>query len=292
MAAETPLMKRLLITGANGMLGSALQEELKDDFEVVAASRETLDISSFAGAKKFLSELKPDVILHAAAYTNVEEAERKPEDCYRVNYHGTLNLLNASNGFQHKFIYISSTGCYGNYKTEPYQDYDEMRPTTVYHRSKQEGEELVTQQRENFLVLRTGWLFGGSTEHKKNFVYNRYKEALSKSQMTSDPFQSGNPTNTADVARQIGLLIDEDIRGTFNLVSEGSGTRFEYVKHIIESFGLNCEVVPAEKPFERLAKVSPNEAAYNGNLSAMGLNRMPHWKESLEKYIHHIQQHV
>jgi dTDP-4-dehydrorhamnose reductase len=285
-------MKTLLITGAQGMLGSALQQELKDEFRIVAASRDTLDISSFEKVRNYLSELKPDIILHAAAYTNVEEAERRPEDCYRVNYHGTLNLLNAAGGFPHKFIYISSTGCYGDHKQEPYSEYDEVRPTTVYHRSKYEGEKLVIGLSRDFLVLRTGWLFGGSTEHKKNFVFNRYKEAAQKAELTSDPFQSGNPTNTEDVARQIGLLIEENIRGTYNVVCGGSCTRYEYVKFIVETFGLPCKVNPADKPFPRLAKVSPNEAANNDNLIAMGLNRMPHWQESLAKYINGIREHV
>jgi dTDP-4-dehydrorhamnose reductase len=285
-------MPRLLITGAQGMLGSALQQELKDDFEIIPASRKEMDIQSFAGVKKYLEENKPDIILHAAAYTNVEEAEKKPEDCYQVNYNGTLNLLNAARSFPHKMIYISSTGNYGNYKQAPYAEYDEVLPTTVYHRSKYAGEKLVQELHDDFLILRTGWLFGGSTEHKKNFVFNRFKEAATRESITSDPFQSGNPTNTEDVSRQIRVLIQENIRGTFNIVSEGSCTRFEYVQQIIRTFGLPCKVVPADKPFERLAKVSPNEAALNFNLSSMGLNRMPHWKETLEKYINSIRAYV
>jgi dTDP-4-dehydrorhamnose reductase len=285
-------MQRLLITGAAGMLGSALQELLKDDFEIIPASRKELDIQSYASAREYLARTKPDIILHAAAYTNVEEAERKPEDCYAVNYNGTLHLLNASRSFPNKFIYISSTGNYGAYKDQPYAEYDEVVPTTVYHKSKYAGEKLVSELSHDFLILRTGWLFGGSTEHKKNFVFNRFKEGSSKDKMTSDPFQSGNPTNTEDVARQVKMLIKENVSGTFNVVSEGWCTRFEYVKAIIEIFGLPCAVVPADKPFERLAKVSPNEAAVNFNLTSMGLNRMPHWKESLEKYINSIRAYV
>ncbi|RYY01109.1 MAG: NAD(P)-dependent oxidoreductase [Gammaproteobacteria bacterium] len=285
-------MRRLLITGANGMLGSAVQQYLKDDFEIIAASRNELNIQDFASAKAYLKKLQPHLVLHAAAYTNVEEAERQPQECYSVNYNGTLNLINAAKGFSHKFIYISSTGNYGFGKTEPYAEYDEVMPPTVYHKSKYLGEKAVQELCADFLVLRTGWLFGGSTEHKKNFVYNRFIEAMSKDEMFSDPFQTGNPTNTSDVARQIKKLIDEEVVGTFNVVSEGNCTRYEYVKEIVSTYGLNCVVKPTDKPFERLAKVSPNEAAVNFNLTQMGLNVMPHWKDSLHHYINSIQQHA
>lgn len=281
---------KLLITGAAGMLGTAAQEAFKNDFEIIAASRQDLNIQDFASAKKYLQVLQPDVILHAAAYTNVEEAERKPEDCWSVNYNGTLNLVNAARGFGHKFIYISSTGNYGSYKTAPYAEYDDVLPTTVYHKSKYLGEKAVQELCNDFLILRTGWLFGGSIEHKKNFVYNRFKEGSGKTEMFSDPFQSGNPTNTADVAAQIKRLIEENVAGTFNVVSEGACTRYEYVKEIVAAFGLWCEVKPTEKPFERLAKVSPNEAALNFNLQQIGLSIMPHWKDSLHQYVQSISQ--
>lgn len=283
---------RLLITGAAGMLGSAVQEALKNDFDIIAASRAELNIQSFGKAKEFLNKFQPQIILHAAAYTNVEEAERQPQDCYRVNYNGTLNLINAAKEFNNKFIYISSTGCYGSYQEAPYAEYNEVVPATVYHHSKYLGEKVVSELCNDFLVLRTGWLFGGSTEHKKNFVYNRFKETSTKKETFSDPFQTGNPTNTADVAKQIKLLIENNICGTFNVVAGGACTRYEYVKEIVAAFGLPCEVKPTDKPFERLAKVSPNEAAINFNLEQMGLNSMPHWKESLHQYINSIQQHA
>jgi dTDP-4-dehydrorhamnose reductase len=282
-------MDRLLITGAHGMLGSALKDSLKNDFDVIAASREELNIESFADTRAYISRIQPRIIMHCAAYTNVEEAEKQPASCYRINYNGTLHLANAGRDLDAKFVYISSTGCYGAYQNSPYSEFDDVVPTTVYHKSKIAGENVVKELCNNFLVLRTGWLFGGDVMHKKNFVYNRFKEAQSKDRITSDPFQSGNPTNTDDVARQVKRMLREDISGIYNVVSEGHCTRFEYVKAIVSYFKLDCEVVPAEKPFERLAKVSPNEAAFNFNLTQMGLNEMPHWEESLKKYINSIQ---
>lgn len=271
------------------MLGSAVQEALHTDFDIVPASRGELDIQSFGAAKEYLRQVQPQVVLHAAAYTNVEEAERQPEDCYRVNYNGTLNLVNAAQGLGIKFIYISSTGCYGSYQEQPYAEYNDVLPTTVYHQSKYLGEKVVRDLCADFLILRTGWLFGGSTSHKKNFVFNRFKDASKVKEMRSDPFQRGNPTNTADVAAQLKLLIQHNISGTYNVVAAGACTRYEYVKEIVAAYGLDCVVTPTDKPFERAARVSPNEAAVNFNLDGLGLNIMPHWKESLHQYIHSIK---
>jgi dTDP-4-dehydrorhamnose reductase len=285
-------MQTLLITGAKGMLGSALQLSLQGDYNIIAASHSELNIESFSNTKSYLSNIKPDIIIHSAAYTNVEEAELKPNECYKVNYSGTLNLLNSINSSKTKFVYISSTGCYGNYKNNPYSEFDDLNPTTVYHNSKVAGENLVKELSENYLILRTGWLFGGSIEHKKNFVYNRYKEANNRSEITSDPFQIGNPTYTGDVSVQIKKLLANDIKGVFNVVSEGYCSRYEYVKTLVDLFGLSCNVIAAQKPFDRLAKVSHNESALNFNLEQLGLNNMSYWKESLEKYILSIKSYV
>lgn len=285
-------MKSILLTGAAGMLGSSIFQAYSDKFKIIPITRESLDITDLKAVTSIVRDLSPDVIIHAAAYTNVEQAESSPDECYRVNYIATMNLLNAAKKTNSKLIYPSSTGCYGDHKTEPYLEYDPVLPTTVYHRSKFEGEKAVIELSENFLILRLGWLYGGDVRHKKNFVYNRFLEAKKEKSIISDPFQFGNPTNVAEVAKQIEQLIAQDVVGTFNLVSEGSCSRYEYVKAIIEEFNLNCEVIKANTPFKRKARVSPNEAAINFNLKTMGLDLMNDWHLSLSAYINNLKQNV
>ena len=267
------------------MLGSTIATLFKDKFDVHGLTREILPIEDYKVVNIKLNEINPDIIIHCAAYTNVELAESNQSDCYRTNYLGTLNIANFSRKNASKLIYISSTGCYGSHAAIPYSEYDPVLPTTVYHKSKVAGENAVSNICSDYLVLRTGWLFGGDISHKKNFVYNRYLEAKKSKKIISDPFQTGNPTLVDDVANQIKILIDEEVCGIFNVVAEGSCTRYEYVKTIIELCELNTIVKKAKTPFKKIAPVSNNEAAYNFLLSNMGLNVMKPWKGSLEQFI-------
>ena len=285
-------MKRILLTGANGMLGSAICESFENKFEIIPVTRSIVNLLDFTSVKDYIKETSADIIIHAAAYTNVEEEEKSPAECFAVNYTATLNLVNALKVCRKKFIYLSSTGCYGDYKSDAYSEYDPVKPTTVYHKSKYEGENIVKELCNDHLVLRLGWLYGGSIGHKKNFVYNRYLEAKKAANITSDPFQVGNPTNVEDVANQLEQLISHDVTGTFNVVANDYCTRYEYVKTIVEEFGLPCTVSKADKPFRRLAPVSPNESAINFNLETLGLNRMKDWRKSLSEYIKSLKQHV
>ncbi len=284
-------MRKIAITGVTGMLGSTIATLLKEKFEIFGLTRDILAIEDYKAVYTKLSGINPDIIIHCAAYTNVESAETNPRDCYRANYLGTLNLANASKKTNSKLVYISSTGCYGSYSSDAYCEYDPVKPTTVYHKSKVAGESIVSNVCTDYLILRTGWLFGGNISHKKNFVYNRFLEAKGSDKIVSDPFQSGNPTSVDDVADQIKVLLDEDVNGLFNVVSEGVCTRYEYVKAIVDLCGLQTSVEKAATPFKRVAPVSYNEAAENFLLKNMGLSVMKPWKESLERYIiNHIRQ--
>jgi dTDP-4-dehydrorhamnose reductase len=278
-------MKKIVITGANGMLGTTIANLYKNKYEVFGLTRDSVSIENYKEVKAIINDIRPDVIIHCAAYTNVEAAETNPDDCYNVNFLGTFNLVNASRMMNCKFIYISSTGCYGSLSDSPYREIDPVSPTTVYHKSKVSGENAVVGLCSNYLVLRTGWLFGGNISHKKNFVYNRYQEAIKSQSIISDPFQAGNPTFVDDVANQIEVLIDYDVCGIFNVVGEGYCTRYDYVSAIIHYCGLATIVQKADTPFKRLAAVSNNETAENYLLHNMGLNVMKPWKDSLKKYI-------
>lgn len=267
------------------MLGSSIMDKLKDRFSLHGLTRADMQLDNYHSVNSRIATIKPDVIIHCAAYTNVELAESDVSECYRVNFAGTQNIANAARNAGSKLIYISSTGCYGSYSELPYCEYDDVNPTTVYHRSKVAGEECVKSICSDYLILRTGWLYGGAITHKKNFVFNRFMEAKQVDKMVSDPFQRGNPTRVDEVADQIQTLIDHDVCGIFNVVSEGSCSRFEYVQAIITLCGLKTVIEKANVPFKRLAAVSPNEAASNFLLQSMGLSVMKPWKEGLKQYI-------
>ncbi|MBS0588011.1 MAG: NAD(P)-dependent oxidoreductase [Proteobacteria bacterium] len=278
---------KILITGAAGILGKTLTELFSEKYSVLSCDRNTLDITSRVQVRKITQQFCPDILIHTAAFTNVEKAEESPEDAFAINIYGTLNLLESIQMSNCLFIYISSTGIYGFAKEKmPYTEFDAVVPTTQYHRSKYEGELLIQRHAHRFLILRTGWLFGGDIHQRKNFVYRRYLEAKSKTILFADPIQRGNPTYVLDLSRQIEHLILNEVIGTYNCVSAEPVTRLEYIQEIISNLGLNCEVRSIEgNKFPRIAPVSSNESALNYGLDMRGLNIMPNWKSSLKMYI-------
>ena len=279
--------KKVLITGSRGMLGSNLLSYL--DFDNIVGF--DIDITDANAVYNQLSIQKPDIIIHTSAFTNVEACETDPDKAYRVNTLGTQNLVNYCIDRDILFIYISSTGIYGTTKDDNYIEFDSVNPTTIHHKSKYEGEKIVQNHLSKFLILRTGWLYGGAKEHTKNFVYKRFLEAQGKDIIYSDDSQIGNPTFVRDFVKQIEVLIEAKAYGIFNCVNSAVNiSRFDYVKKIIELFDVNCSVEVAPKGmFSRVAPVSSNESAINYKLNLLGLNVMKDWDESLSIYIQELK---
>lgn len=284
--------KKILITGPNGMLGSSLMSNFNSSYSVFV-DRE-LDITQPSQVANTLNQIEPDIIIHTAAYTNVDDCEINADKAYAINTIGTQNLVNYCIGKDVLFIYISSTGIYGTSKNENYTEFDQINPTTIHHKSKYEGEKVVQNHLDKYLILRTGWLYGGNKNHPKNFVYKRFLEATHKTTLYSDKSQIGNPTYVVDFVKQIKLLIEYQQYGTYNCVNSANNiSRFDYVKKIVELFDLNCDVkIAPDEMFKRVAPVSHNESAINYKLNLLGLNIMGNWEESLAQYIQQLRDEI
>jgi len=284
---------KVLITGANGMLGSNLLKLLP--CETIGFTSKELDVTDFKKVSSVLDCEKPNIIIHAAAYTNVEECEVNPEKTYKINTMGTQNLVNYCINKDILFIYISSTGIYGTKKeNELYNEFDEVSPTTIHHKSKYEAEKVVQNHLSKYLILRTGWLFGGDIKHSKNFVYKIYLEASKNSEIYSDDSQIGNPTYIKDLVKQIEILIENKEYGIFNCVNTANNiSRYDYVKKIVELFGIDCEVKQtSDNLFQRVAPVSKNESAINYKLDLLQINKFINWDISLKNYIEKLKEEI
>jgi len=281
------IKKHVLVTGSRGMLGSVFVSMTSDLF-AISEFPQGFDIVNAQKVNKILEEIKPDIIFHSAAYTDVDGCELNPEKAHQVNVEGTNNLISYCNKFGVNLVYISSTGVYGDSKSDSrYIEDDETYPTTTHHITKLKAEKLVKSSLQKYLILRVGWLYGGHIEHKNNFVYKRFLEARNKTVIYSDNRQKGNPTNCHDVVNQVTLLLKNSYYGTFNCVNDAVNvSRYDYVKEIIRLFELNCSVEVADhNMFNRAASVSINESATNKKLTMLGLNIMPCWQDSLARYI-------
>ncbi len=281
---------RILLSGASGLLGRAIRKECG----ARGLTCDALDRSQieWLGIERNAEILRPyDVFIHAAANTNVEQCETDIFNCYRDNAFLTEKMAKAAQLGKVKFVYISSTGVYGNGVTgRPYHEYDVAAPTTHHHRAKLSGEHHISTTLFDHLIIRTGWLFGAESGHT-DFV-SKIIESVKKMDgpIKSNSQQIGVPTYVGDVARMLLNLIETGETGLFNLVNEGDASRFDYVKTILENFALDVEVIPARSvDFKRFAPVSDNESAINFKLRMAGYDAMPNWRESLFEYISSVK---
>jgi len=278
---------KVFLTGASGILGSQINDQLKiADTEVLSFNSTNIEIGNYGDVKSKMLDFKPDVVIHCAAMTNVDLCEDDKNAAFLINVTGSRIMARAADKINAKIVYISSCGVYGNGKTSPYSELDDTNPLTYHHYTKIEGEKVIKEHNKDFLIIRPGWLFGGTPEHKKNFVEARRREASQSSVINSAIDKSGSPTYTLDLAKQILLLIQQDMGGTFNVVNEGYASRFEYVGEIVKLFKLNTIVEPVNSnAFPRKANMPDNECLQNLNLSLVNLNQMRDWRDALNEYV-------
>ncbi|MBU2838611.1 NAD(P)-dependent oxidoreductase [Acidithiobacillus thiooxidans] len=276
---------KIMLTGASGLLGGAIQRvSLNAGLNCTGLSRSLIDLRQPIGLSDALSDC--DVLIHAAANTNVEGCETEPEQCYRDNTLLTEVVAAAAARCGVRFVYISSTGVYGEHLDRPYTEYDDVKPTTHHHRSKYLAE-LAVLRNYDAMVVRTGWLFGGSPSNAKNFIARRIEEAIASDGIVQSNYeQLGNPTYVDDVAKYLLMLITDGQFGVFNCVNEGVASRADYVSEILKLAELGVEVKASSKAsFKRLANVSDNESAVNLRLHQCGYPPMPAWQDSLDRYM-------
>ena len=278
---------RVLLTGASGMLGSAFFRALGD--EAIVVPRGDLDIRDIGKIEGLVGRAGAEVVVNCAAHVNPEIVEGNPDPAYSANTLLPALLAMACRRASIALVHFSSTGCYGAWKSTPYTEEDRLEPTTVHHRSKISGENAIRDSGCEHLILRLGWLFGGNAFHTKNFVWRRLLEASSSDRISSDTTQRGSPTHVDDVAEHCLRLIRLGLRGTYNCVAQGEVTRFDYVSRIVEAARLDCQLEPVYA-FKRSAPVSPNEAAINYRLRLLGLDEMPLWSVSLDRYVARVLQ--
>ena len=276
-------MSRIVLTGAGGLLGSAFKGALRE-FSVTTLGRDHLDADAPGDLSSLIRSADPELLINCAADTDVERAERDASMNLKVNAQLPAVIAEICKRYDIKLVHFSSTGCYGNWKSTPYVDDDELRPPTAHHRAKAMGEDAVRNSGCRYLILRTGWLFGGGPEQPKNFVWKRLLESRSSKELFSDASQRGCPTHVVDLVKQVLLMARTGLDGTFNVTSQGSASRYEYVSAIVAASGVPCVVKPGP-PFARLARVSANETARNARLQSLGLDCMPGWQDSIRSYV-------
>jgi dTDP-4-dehydrorhamnose reductase len=258
--------QRVLITGAGGQLGAALCEVFPD---ADARARGELDVTQAIAVDPL-----PGLVLHAAAWTDVDGAERDEEGALRVNVEGTRNVV----ALGAPVVYFSSDYVFDGSKREPYVESDEPGPRSAYGRSKLLGEQEV---REGWIV-RSSWLFGW-TGH--NFVRTMLRLGRERDEVSVVADQRGCPTYVGHLA----AAIREVVRlpgGVWHVAADGEATWAEFAEAIFEEAGIDCRVVPITT--EQLGRPAPRPAYSVLRSERDGAPRLPHWREGLRECLERL----
>lgn len=276
--------------GAAGQLGMEVCKTLRNEHEIVPATRAEVDITNLPEVLSLADEVSPQAIVNAAAYTDVDGCETNKEKAFLVNAIGARNIAIAAREVGAKLVHISTDYVFGGEKQGPYVEYDLPRPLNIYGWSKLLGEQMVREQNPRSFILRVAWLY---SVHRKNFVKTMLSLAREKAEIRVVSDQRGCPTFAGDVAKEIKLLLDTNSCGLYHCVSQGSCTRYEFAKEIFRLAGVPVKVIPVSSAeFPTPAKRPPHSVLDNFLLRIQGLDMMPHWRDSLEEQIQRIKEEV
>lgn len=273
-----------LITGANGQLGRSFQEILTGQgFEYIALSKSELDISDAALTKDLISDLKPSVVINAAAYTNVERAESEQDSAFGINKVGAANIAIASKGIGAKLIHFSTDYVFSGTKNSPWRVDDVTEPTSTYGRSKLSGEEEISRiYPENSLIIRTAWLYSRFGNNFYKTILNLALKDSNTINVVSDQF--GQPTNALDLADLVFSAISNNVSaGVYHGTSSGESSWHEFAVEIFKLAGADSNRVQAISSKDYQAKASRPEFSVldNSKWLDFGMKPLGPWQESV-----------
>ena len=253
-------------------------------FQVTGLSHAQLDVTQINQVRQALEQFKPDVVAYTPGIS-VDICEAQPEDGYLIHTWGAGSVARQCQRIGAAMVYISTCGLFGD-EVKFYSEYDAVELKTSYALSKYHGERAAMEGCERTFVIRPGWLFGGTPEHKRNFVCQRFAEAQREPVLRSATDKFGNPTYTVELAKKLLELMETDEYGLYHVTNQGKASRYEYVKCIIEAFGLSNPVEPVDSSaYPRVAPVPDCEMLANLNLKFLGLEPMSYWEEAIHRYV-------
>jgi len=272
---------RVTIFGATGLLGKALMREWTGD-DLSGLGSKDGDIRDPKQISNVIQRTRPDWIVLAAAYTDVDGCEGNPEHAFDVNCHGAINVAHAAKQFASRLLFLSTDYVFDGANNHPYETNDPRAPLNVYGRSKAEAEVQISQVLPECCILRTSWLFG---KDGKCFPETILKLAASQPAIDVVDDQRGSPTYTVDLARTIIQLCRSYAKGIVHATNRGDCSWFEFAREIVADTRLNTMVRPStSEHFVRPARRPTYSVLSGKSLEKQGIE-MPHWQDALRRYL-------
>ena len=275
---------RIFITGYKGQLGQALYTALAEH-TLSGCDLPELDITDRQAIGAAIADFAPDVVIHPAAWTDVDGCARDPEKAYRINALGTQNIALACAAGDAAMVYVSTNEVFDGTATEPYREWDAINPINAYAKSKTAGEWFVRHLLNRFYIARTAWLYapGGCNFANPHRIIQIADERGALKVVTDEV---ANPTCALDLAAAIAALIQTGAYGVYHTVNAGYCSRHEYVCEVLRIGGrahipvepITLDAFPRASTPPRFAPLTNTAAA------AQGITRRP-WKDALEEFI-------
>jgi len=279
---------KVFVAGSDGMLASDLIPVLERSHCVIKGDLPDFDVTYADSVSIRLHEVRPDAVINCAAYTAVDKAEEESDLAYAVNCKGVENLANACRQSGSRLIHISTDYVFDGKANRPYHEDDAPNPQNVYGKSKLAGEERIKEIMEDYLIVRTSWLYG---RHGGNFVNTISSLAKERKALSVVFDQAGSPTYTKDLSVAIKKLLEKSASGIYHFSNEGVCSWYDFACEIVRQMEINnipfqvrkiSPVLSGEfpKPAARPAYSVLDKTRYKKATS----EEIPHWRDGLERY--------
>ena len=282
-------MKKILVTGAHGQLGKKISDLLGEKYDLILTDRESLDITDKLKVHKVLKVKSPDIIIHAAAYTQVDKAEKDKVLARKINATGTKNIAAAAVKYNIPLIYISTDYVFNGNRGKPYKEADRTHPLSVYGQTKLDGEAHIAKICKKYYIIRSSWIFGELPRgyQGSNFVETILRLAKDKKTLTIVDDQVGSPTYTKDLVKVMEKFITKKSKyGIYHFSGRGEASWFDFAKEIIRIKCKETRVLPIKTQEYPQAAQRPAYSYLDKTKIEKALDfKARSWKAMLKEYL-------
>lgn len=281
---------KILVTGYTGQLGyDVVQHGLQLGLHMVGIGSKDLDITDKEAVSQYVKKVRPDAVIHCAAFTAVDKAEDDKDTCRCVNVEGTNNLAEVAREINARFMYISTDYVFSGEGQTPFKETDEPRPIGHYGRTKLEGEEAV-KQLDKWFIIRVSWVFG---INGNNFVKTMLRLAETRNELNVVGDQFGSPTYTLDLAKLLIDMIKTDKYGIYHASNEGFCSWADFAQEIFTQANIHVKVNSiSTEEYPTRALRPKNSRMSKQKLMDNGFNPLPRWQDAVKRYLKELTQEV
>lgn len=281
---------KVLVTGVKGQLGYDVVKELtKRNHEAVGVDIEEMDITDFSAVEKVLTAVKPDAVIHCAAWTAVDAAEDNADKVMKINVDGTANIAKVCKAIDAKMVYISTDYVFDGTGEAPWDpDCKDYAPQNVYGMSKLGGEKAVAEILSKYFIVRIAWVFG---KNGNNFIKTMLRLSETHDTLHVVDDQIGTPTYTYDLSRLLVDMIETEKYGYYHATNEGGYISWaEFAAEIFKQAKKSTKVIPVTTAEYGLSKAKRpfNSRLDKSKLTLNGFERLPLWQDALKRYLEEL----